>query len=223
MNNVRLIIFAKAPSSGMSKTRLIPALGEYGAAKLAKQLLLNTINNALLSPIESIELRVFPNPASSQWQEDDVFTLINTMSKNAGKKIVWSEQCDGDLGARLMHAAERSTQKGEHVLLIGTDCPSLTPDVLKRAHDELMLSDAVIHPASDGGYTLLGLQSVQASIFENIAWSTPTVFSQTIDSMKKLGWRIHELPVLHDIDEPDDLQWLPNDWPDRELYFRSHY
>ena len=218
MKKVRLIIFAKAPLAGISKTRLIPTLGEKGAAKLAKQLLLYTVNNALLSSVDSVELCVFPNPESEDWQQDDVFEQINAASKKARKHLVWSAQSDGDLGARLLHAAKQSTENDEYVLLIGTDCPSLTPKVLQQAKDELMAYNAVINPATDGGYVLLGLQSVDACLFENMPWSTSSVCTESLKRMQSLQWNVSLLSVLHDIDESEDLQWLPESWPDRNSY-----
>ena len=218
MKKVRLIIFAKAPLAGISKTRLIPTLGEKGAAKLAKQLLLYTVNNALLSSVDCVELCVFPKPQSADWQQDDVFEKINSASKKARKKLEWTAQSDGDLGARLLHAAKRSTENGEYVLLIGTDCPSLTPKVLQQAKEELSAYDAVINPATDGGYVLLGLQSVDACLFENMPWSTSSVCTESLKRIQGLQWNVSLLSVLHDIDEPEDLQWLPESWPDRSFY-----
>lgn len=218
MKKVRLIIFAKAPLAGISKTRLIPKLGEKGAAKLAKQLLLHTVNNALLSPVDCVELCVFPKPESEDWQQDDVFEQINTASKKVRKQLVWTSQSSGDLGARLLHAAKRSTENDEHVLLVGTDCPSLTPKILQQAKDELTAYNAVINPATDGGYVLLGLQSVDESIFENMSWSTSSVCTESLKRMQSLQWNVSLLSVLHDIDEPEDLQWLPENWPDRDSY-----
>lgn len=218
MKKVRLIIFAKAPLAGISKTRLIPKLGEKGAAKLAKQLLLHTVNSALLSPVDCVELCVFPKPESEDWQQDDVFEQINTASKKVRKPLVWTSQSNGDLGARLLHAAKRSTESDEHVLLIGTDCPSLTPKVLQQAKDELTAYNAVINPATDGGYVLLGLQSVDTCLFENMPWSTSSVCTESLKRMQGLQWNVSLLSVLHDIDEPEDLQWLPENWPDRDLY-----
>lgn len=218
MKKVRLIIFAKAPLAGISKTRLIPTLGASGAAKLAKQLLLHTVNNALLSSVDSVELCVFPEPESKDWQQDDVFEQINSASKKARKDLVWSAQSDGDLGARLLHAAKRSTDNDEHVLLIGTDCPALTPKVLQRAKDELAVYNSVINPATDGGYVLLGLQAVDACLFENMPWSTSSVCIESLKRIQGLQWSVSLLSVLHDIDEPEDLQWLPENWPDRDFY-----
>lgn len=207
MKKVRLIIFAKAPIAGFAKTRLIPALGQAGAAQLAQTLLINTVNNGLESKFNTMELCVTPDPSHSVWEK---FTIADN--------IVWSAQGDGDLGERLARASKRAVDQGESVLLIGTDCPQLTSTILQEAATALLDVNAVIIPATDGGYTLLGLNEFHPSIFEGIAWSTESVFVDTVDRFRKLHWQNHVMPPLHDIDEPQDLCWLPNDWPEHKTF-----
>jgi len=207
MKKIRLIIFAKAPIAGFAKTRLIPALGEDGAAQLAKKLLLNTVRNGVEAKFTITELCVTPEPSDSIWKPLAI-----------ADDIVWSAQGDGDLGDRLARASKRAIDKGEAVLLIGTDCPQLTPSILQDAATALIDANAVIIPAADGGYTMLGLNEFHPSLFEHIAWSTESVFVDTVHRLKKLHWRITVLQHLHDIDEPKDLRWLPNDWPEYNIY-----
>lgn len=207
MNKIRLIIFAKAPIAGFAKTRLIPALGEVGAAQLAQRLLLNTIENGLACKFNITELCVTPDPKHSAWKE----LAIND-------DIVWSAQGDGDLGERLARASKRAIDQGESVLLIGTDCPQLTSDILQEAATTLLDTNAVIIPATDGGYTLLGINEFHSSIFEGVAWSTESVFVDTVQRLKKLHWSITIMQRLHDIDEPHDLAWLPSHWPEHKLF-----
>lgn len=207
MKKIRLIIFAKAPIAGFAKTRLIPALGEEGAARLAKKLLLNTVRNGLDAKFTLTELCVTPEPNNTIWK-----------SLAIADDVVWSAQGEGDLGDRLARASQRAIDKGDSVLLIGTDCPQLTPSVLQDAATALENTNAVIIPATDGGYTLLGLKEFHPSLFEDIAWSTESVFVDTFRRLEKLQWRITVLQHLHDIDEPNDLQWLPKDWPEKNIY-----
>ncbi|EWS63201.1 transferase 1, rSAM/selenodomain-associated [Hydrogenophaga sp. T4] len=75
-----------------------------------------------------------------------------------------------------------------------------------------MTSDAVMIPATDGGYVLLGLRRFDVSLFLDIAWSTEHVAAATRDRLSALGWSLNEKAPLHDIDEPYDLRWLPTDW-----------
>lgn len=190
----RIVIFAKAPVPGQVKTRLIPALGEEGAAKLAHRMLLDTYNQASSVLIAETEICGSPDPAGAEWQG-----LLPSAA------AILSSQGEGNLGDRLSRAAERVLSEGERVILIGTDCPQLNARRLKDACWELETHDAVIHPTFDGGYALLGLKRFDPSIFTGIQWSTPTVANSTIGKVKALGWRIHLGATLRDIDEPEDL------------------
>ena len=99
----------------------------------------------------------------------------------------------------------RVIQSGERVLLIGTDCPALSARRLGEAAAQLDNHDAVIHPARDGGYVLLGLARTDPSLFSGIAWSTDTVAAATIARIGALGWSLFVGDTLTDIDEPADL------------------
>lgn len=201
MKSVRILIFAKAPLPGLAKTRLIPALGRQGAADLALRMLTHTLREALAAKLGPVELCVTPAPEQARWQ-----TL--PLSSQA----IWSDQGDGDLGERMCRASQRVLQAGESVLLIGSDCPQLGAAQLQQAANALQHADAALVPTFDGGYVLLGLNRFDASLFDGIAWSTNTVAAQTRQRLAKLGWTLQTRPVLHDIDEPDDLQWLPQAW-----------
>lgn len=201
MKSVRIIIFAKAPLPGLSKTRLIPALGENGSATLAKRLLDHTIRQALAAEVGPVELCVSPGLHHPTWQTVSIPSSIQ-----------WSEQGNGNLGDRLARRVLRSGSTGEPVLLIGMDCPSLDSSRLRSAAAELQGHDAVIVPATDGGYVLLGLQRFDAVVFTGIPWSTQMVAAETLKRLRLLNWSVRTLPTLHDIDEPDDLRWLPRSW-----------
>ena len=199
MTPIRIIIFAKAPLPGFAKTRLIPALGAEGAARLAQRMLRHTVSEALAADAGEVELCVSPDPTSPQW------LAFHDATWNVG----WHAQGEGDLGERLARATRRATASGRRVLLIGTDCPGLTARHLRMAASELRNHDAVIAPSLDGGYVLLGLQQFHASIFQGVAWSTDSVAHETLFRVDKLGWSVARLPMLRDIDEPDDLRFLP--------------
>jgi glycosyltransferase A (GT-A) superfamily protein (DUF2064 family) len=93
----------------------------------------------------------------------------------------------------------------ERVLLIGSDCPELDADRLRTAAAHLETHDAVIHPARDGGYVLLGLTRFDPLLFSDIAWSTGSVAATTIARIRALGWSLHIGETLRDVDEPEDL------------------
>ena len=124
--------------------------------------------------------------------------------------IELSEQGEGDLGTRMNRAINRAlAQQQGPVLLMGTDCPALNTGNMLEAARQLEHHDAVLVPAADGGYVLIGLRAPCPGLFNDMAWSTPTVARVTLQRMASLGLRVWQGPVLHDIDEPADLQHLP--------------
>jgi glycosyltransferase A (GT-A) superfamily protein (DUF2064 family) len=90
------------------------------------------------------------------------------------------------------------------LLIVGTDCPVLTPAHLQQAADALQTHDAVLIPAEDGGYVLIGLRRPLPTVFEDITWSTPQVLMQTRERLLAAGASWQELPTLWDVDEPVD-------------------
>nr|WP_295375346.1 TIGR04282 family arsenosugar biosynthesis glycosyltransferase [uncultured Sphingosinicella sp.] len=194
MRRTRVVILAKAPVPGRAKTRLIPALGEVGAARLAHRMLLATAEEAVAAELETPELCADPHPLDASWSG-----LLPPQA------LEMTAQGDGDLGERLARATKRVIDLGEQVLLIGTDCPQLNARRLRAAGWELEMHDAVIYPTFDGGYALLGLRRFDPSLFSDIAWSTSTVANTTIGRVKALGWSLHLGETLRDIDEPEDL------------------
>ena len=199
----RLVIFAKAPQPGSVKTRLIPALGAEGAATLARRFLAHTLQQALAANVGAVELCMSPAPADPAWHG---FDLPST--------VLQTGQGEGDLGERMARAVGGVTRHaepaGRPVMLIGTDCPALTASLLKQAAQQLQTHDAVLLPAHDGGYVLLGLKLPCPELFEKMAWSTSVVSAETLRRMSTLNMRVWEGPTLHDIDEPADLQHVPD-------------
>jgi len=185
----RIVIFAKAPVPGRVKTRLIPALGAEGAARLAREMLAETVEEALAT---GLTVELCGDPDSAEWYE-------------ARPGLAPTGQGEGDLGERLARAAAR-VLRDESILLVGADCPGVDRGRLRAAADALEDQDAVIHPAHDGGYALLGLRRFDRSVFEGIDWSTPVVAAQTVARIERLGWSLHVGETLRDIDEPEDLR-----------------
>lgn len=198
----RIIVLAKAPVAGLAKTRLIPALGAQGAARLAARLLGHAVQQALASGVGPVELCVSPAPQDPVWE--------GLLPPHPA--LQFSDQGEGDLGERMARAAQRGLARGRPVLLMGTDCPDLSADRLREAAQQLHRHDAVLVPAHDGGYVLLGLQRFDPGLFSGIAWSTASVAGATVERIARLGWTLAALPTLHDIDEPGDLRWLPGHW-----------
>ena len=118
-------------------------------------------------------------------------------------------QCDGDLGARMQHAAAAALAVTGRILIIGTDCPALTPAELRLAADRLdARHDAVLIPAEDGGYVLIGLKWWNPRLFSDIAWGSDQVLATTRARLAELRWRWHELPPSWDVDRPPDFARL---------------
>jgi rSAM/selenodomain-associated transferase 1 len=189
----RIVIFAKAPVPGWVKTRLIPALGAEGAAALAAEMLGRTVAEALAT---GLAVELCGEPHAAQWH-----------SARAG--LALTAQGEGGLGERLARAAERVLSE-EAVLLVGADCPEIDQARLRTAAVMLEDHEAVLHPAHDGGYALLGLRRFDRSIFEGIEWSTPAVAAQTVARIEAQGWSLHVGETLRDIDEPGDLLVMPD-------------
>lgn len=202
MNQTRIIIFAKAPLPGQAKTRLIPALGVDGAARLAKHMLLSTLTRSLAAELGPVELCMSPGPEHPAWRDIPL-----------PPGLILSDQGGGDLGERMARAAERGLAQTPRVLLIGTDCPALTAARLRAAATRLDDHEVVIQPALDGGYVLLGLTRFHPRLFADIPWSTDRVAALTLGRLDELGMSCHRAEPLPDIDEPQDLRQLPGDWP----------
>ena len=201
MTPTRIIVIAKAPRPGFAKTRLIPALGETGAARLAHRMLDHTLGTALAAGMGPVELCAAPDPRDPAWHDVAV-----------PGDVVWSAQGVGDLGARMARAVRRASAHGERALLIGTDCPALSVANLRAAAAALEHHDATLLPTADGGYALLGLRQAHPSLFDKMPWSTAAVANETLRRARQIGWTVKLLQPLHDIDEPADLQWLPPAW-----------
>ena len=201
MKPVRIIIFTKAAQAGFTKTRLIHVLGKQGTANLAKKMLIHTLNQSLEAGVGPVEMCVTPSPSDPIWQE---FTILG--------EFEYSDQGTGDLGERLSRVTQRVIDRGESLLLIGTDCTQLTATHLQRAKEGLHNFDSILIPATDGGYVLFGLNFFHASLFESIKWSTDTVYAETTERLDTLGRTTKIFPSMNDIDEPKDLKFLPSTW-----------
>ena len=194
----RLIVFARAPVPGRVKTRLIPCLGAAGAAALYKQLVLHTLTIATDARVGLVDLWCTPSlkhPFFLQCAQKFQMRLFN--------------QIEGDLGSRMAHALNETLKRVPQALLIGTDCPSLTVDDLREAVDNLQHGiDAVVGPAEDGGYVMIGLRQYAPDLFTRISWGTESVLNQTRSRLRELGWKWHELSERWDVDRPEDLDRL---------------
>ena len=201
--NTALIVFAKAPVAGQAKTRLIPALGAEGAAKLAQRLLVHTLEQARGLPVAYLELCVSPDTHHPAFEQ----ALLDAQGR-----LHLTEQGDGDLGERMHRALTRVLAAYPRALLIGTDAPALTTPVLHKAEQALKHHAAVFIPALDGGYALVGLTHPMPSLFIGMTWSTAQVMAVTRERARQAGVCWTELTSVADIDEPRDLIHFPAGW-----------
>lgn len=193
------MVFGKAPVPGRVKTRLVPALGETAATELHRQLVARTLRTAVAAGLGEVELCCAPGT-------NDAFFATCASQHRLGLRA----QGKGDLGMRMARALERTLAEGSPGVLIGCDCPALTPEYLREAAAALASgNDAVIGPAEDGGYVLIGLaRRPAAPLFEGIAWGKATVMQETRARLARLNWRWCELATLWDVDRPEDLSRL---------------
>lgn len=194
---LRVIIFAKAPLAGQVKTRLIPALGEQKATTLARNMLIYTIDKALQSGADTVEL--------CTTELDNPIWLDIWPNSAVPDKLTLTEQISGDLGCKMADAAKRAMTDGEIPLLIGTDCPALDTLHLQGAINALATHDLVITPVRDGGYALLGMREFYEELFTHMPWSTAAVNAITLARVKKYGLTVAQMPTLIDIDTANDL------------------
>lgn len=191
-----VIVFAKAPRAGEVKTRLIPLLGAEGAAALHRQLLYRTLTTATSAGLGPVELHGAP---------DDRDAHLCDGARRFGVALL--PQSGADLGMRLRRAFDEALARHSRVIVIGTDCPVLTEQHLRDANQALADgNDAVLIPAEDGGYALIGLTRCDASLFDGVTWGTGNVLAETRQRLSRLGWRWQELETLWDIDRPEDYR-----------------
>ncbi len=194
-----LIIFTRYPEPGKTKTRLISALGEVGAAQLHRRMAEHTV---LQARSLSCAIEIWYVGGSKELMQDWL-----------GTDLWYREQPAGDLGDRMCAAFQSTFDQGyQTVMIVGTDCPGLTTDFLAQGFVALQNQAITIGPAIDGGYYLIGLQQLVPKLFQGITWSTATVFSETLLIADQLQLPTYLLPSLPDIDLPDDLQYLDHKW-----------
>ncbi len=194
----QVAVFARAPAPGATKTRLIPLLGAARAAALQHLLIDRALATALAANIGPVALWCAPSAHDP---------LFERLIERHG--VAAATQCAGDLGMRMSQAAATSLAAAQRVIIVGTDCPALTGADLQRAAQALVDGhNAVLIPAEDGGYVLIGLNCWDARLFTGIAWSTDQVMAATRERLATMGWRWHELPSLWDVDRPADYERL---------------
>jgi rSAM/selenodomain-associated transferase 1 len=186
--DVAVLVFSRAPVAGRVKSRLVPRLGASGALRLHLQLMRHALRTAAAAGCGPVQLHL-----------TEKHSLANRYLIQRG----------ADLGQRMHHALARALRRHRGAILIGTDCPALRPADLRRAARLLAGGcDVVLGPAEDGGYVLIGARRVSPRWFEGIAWGTSRVYAATVEKLDASGYRWRALPMLWDLDRPQDLERL---------------
>lgn len=196
MSKEALIIFVRHPELGKVKTRLAKDIGDAAALELYKQLLAHT--HHIASPLSCDKFVFYADKliADDLWSSGD---------------FIKKQQSGKDLGQRMHNAFEELFAAGyERVVIIGSDCPEITTELLIQSFRLLATNEAAIGPSHDGGYYLLGLTKLIPALFEHKPWSTADVYKQTIANLERLNIHCSILPVLRDVDTAEDLLWLRN-------------
>jgi hypothetical protein len=190
-----LVVFVRYPRPGEVKTRLVPALGAEAAAKLYRAIAEQVLEATLPAPGEYERLVFYDPPeageAMRQWLPS------GRLRRQAG----------GDLGERMAEAFTRAFRRGaSRVALAGSDVPTLTRKDVASAFSRLDTADVVLGPSEDGGYYLVALRRAQPSLFEGVAWGTPSVLEETLARAGAAGLAVGRLGPRRDIDTVEDLR-----------------
>ena len=206
VENNTLIVFAKLPEPGKVKTRLAQDLGNERAAEIY-----STIAQDIISRVSKpllYETVVFYDPPEKR--NEAALWLKDCMQTNSEHLI---PQEGDSLGERISGAFESRFYSGtKSAVIIGTDCIDVTADMIIESFGELRNYDAVLGPAEDGGYYLLGLNYFIPELFQGIDWSSGLVLEQTISRLNKLGANYTLRETLRDIDNLNDLNSVSNDF-----------
>jgi rSAM/selenodomain-associated transferase 1 len=204
----RILIFAKAPRAGQVKTRLIPEFGVQAATRLHEEMLQATVRSVSNADLAPVQLWCAP---------DTHHPMFHTLRRE--HSVTLHTQDGIDLGARMAQAFTVALHDASFAIALGTDWPQL--DLVTVAETCAALvdgDDAVMVPAEDGGYVLLGMRRYDGHVFEGIGWGGADVMQRTRERLATLQWRWREWPSSWDLDRPEDVRraqaiglfpWLP--------------
>jgi len=191
MDKSAVIILIRNPVLGRVKTRLATDIGNFNALNVYKTLLNYTRN--ITNSIHSSRLLFYSDfiDFNDEW-EDGIY-----------KKYL---QYGNDFGEKMLNAFKIALTQHNLAVIIGSDCLELNSQIINLAFKKLKEYDVVIGPAKDGGYYLMGLKKVYPQLFQDKNWSTDSVLSETINTIKDLDLTYQLLPLLGDIDTLQDLK-----------------
>jgi rSAM/selenodomain-associated transferase 1 len=194
-----VVIFIRVPQQGKVKTRLAKTLGDQKAAGFYRLCIETVVSETRRLSRETDKYIFFAEPVYGH--KTDYFTA---------SEFKLEVQEGESLGQRLSSAFFEVFRKGAHkAVIVASDVPDLTADMIKNAFNVLDKSDIVIGPCYDGGYYLIGMKQLHKELFQDIHWGTERVLRQTLDAITDEGLTVEKLPVLMDIDTEQDLRkWI---------------
>ncbi|MFK7807608.1 MAG: TIGR04282 family arsenosugar biosynthesis glycosyltransferase [Saprospiraceae bacterium] len=194
-SSTALIVFIKNPQKGKVKTRLAATVGDDKALAIYKALMDHTRHIALATDAQRLLFYSQQINSKDNWSNQDFIKHLQT---------------EGNLGIKMKAAFQTAFQNADKVIIIGSDCASLSPDIITEAFAKLETHDFVIGPAMDGGYYLLGMNNYEPAVFEEISWSTESVLKETIRVIETMDKSYTLLVELSDIDYEED--WIKWGW-----------
>jgi len=198
--NASLIVVAKKPAPGSTKTRLCPPFTPEAAAEFYRCLMRDTLDLAARFEGADHTLAFTPPPA---------LEYFRNLAPNGFRLI---PQKGAHLGERLANALAHDLEQGyRKAVIMNSDGPTLPLDYLAEAFAGLDHADVTLGMGHDGGYYLIGLKHLYPELFQNIAWSTERVIPQTLEVCRRLKLKVHSLPVWYDVDVEADLNRLRRD------------
>jgi glycosyltransferase A (GT-A) superfamily protein (DUF2064 family) len=215
MNRVGLAILARKAELGKGKTRLAKGIGVPQAFEAYKHLIAVT---ASVTKASQLPCTVIFDPEvgdTDVWPSEYFDYSLQVQSTNLGDRIaaglegVLAKVSPSGVDSRASTHALSGNAHGtdrQGALIMGTDCPTLTPAILQEAAKALETKDAVLGPSFDGGFYLLGVRKVEPTLFDGVEWSTERVADQMIAAFERLGYDYQLSPKLADIDEKEDWE-----------------
>lgn len=195
-----LVIMAKEPAVGRTKTRLCPPLTPVEAVALTEALLRDTIG--LASGLAGVQMAIAVTPPEA----------VDAFRRFSSPGTILVPVAGADIGDCLNHVLNRLLAEGHpQAIALNADGPSLPVTYLQQAFARLDGADVVLGPNDDGGYYLIGLAQPHPGLFRDIEWSTKHVTAQTLNQAEALGLSVALLPPWYDVDTADDLDRLRDD------------
>lgn len=192
----RILVFGKAPYPGRVKTRLADVIGAHEAAQSYAMWIEQQVHALIRAQLAPVELWVSP---------DTRHPLFRKLRNALGVSVY--KQPPGDLGERMEKVFQQALARSEMVVLVGSDCPAMTPGYVYQALKALASGiDIVFGPAEDGGYVLIGQKTAHPALFRDIPWSTGKVLQ--VSRQRLLAERQYwaELETLWDIDTVENYR-----------------